>query len=102
METYPHELFTGCETTEERSARIGRLETLDELGYFGEETNIKLARKERTGSFIAQVRKKFSGVYQNTNGCSAGDIECAAMVRGVFDQVFDVEASQNSKYLEDR
>lgn len=105
MEIIPKELFEGIDDDPEgieRTARLGRYMILQEMGFFGDETNIRLARKERAGSFIAQVRRHVSNTYGDTFGCSPGDIENAALYLDVFDDVFDVGASQTSKFVQDR
>lgn len=101
-EIYPHELFVGCETREERAARIGRFVVLEEMGFFGEKTNIDLARHEAEGSWIGAVRRRFSNTYGDVAGCHPADIEVAAEMHGVFDDIFNVEANAGGKHLPDK
>lgn len=91
MEKLTEELFTGNESLEERLAVVGRFAVLCELGYFGDKTNVSLARGNYKGRFNAGVRKRFSGIYGNTEGCSRGDIEVAAELLGVYDDIYNFE-----------
>lgn len=91
----PVELFTDEPALEERAARIGRFLILEEMGYFGRETNIDLSFANGKGSWTAQVRKRFSGVYGNVRGCERADMEVAGELLGVFDMVYDYEALPN-------
>lgn len=88
----PVELFADNPDFIERAARIGRYLILEEMGYFGETTNIDLALARGKGSWTAQVRKRFSGIYGNTRGCEKADMEVAGELLGVFDMVYDDEA----------
>jgi len=103
-ETYPLRLFENLQMEDRtaRDARIGRFLILQEMGFFGEDTNVELSISEGEGSWIARVRKRFSGTYGDVSGCHPADIEVAAEMLGVFDQVFDAEASQTSKHISDR
>lgn len=93
MENFPRELFEGC-PAEDRAARVGRWAILGEMGFFGDKTNLKLARGEYQGSFIGAIRKRFNGVYGDVRGCEPADIEVAAEMLGVFDDVFDPEVQR--------
>lgn len=93
MSELPHELFEGVkDDSPERLARIGRFLVLEECGYFGQESNIDLAKAKGLGTWTAQVRKRFSGTYGNVRGCDAADLEIAAEMLGVFDDIYDVES----------
>ncbi len=95
---FPEALLEGSENIAETAARIARWVTLEELGFFGVKTMLRLARGEYDGRFSTGVRKAFSGVYQNTEGCSRGDIELASELRGIQDDtdylsaIYDYEA----------
>lgn len=93
-QTIPPELFEGLtdEDEFERRARIGRYVVLQELGFFKEPTNLVLSRAEGEGTWVAQVRRRFSGRYGDVAGCHPADIEVAAEYTGYFDDIFDVEA----------
>lgn len=91
MSEVPPQLLEDDIDPAEMLARIGRFAVLKEMGFFGEETNIDLAKKQGKGSWTAQVRKRFSGTYGDTKGCHPADIESAAEMLGVFDQIYDVE-----------
>lgn len=93
-------LLEGC-TPEERAARIGRLAILEEMGFFGDRTNIALAKNEGPGTWTARVRRRFSGIYGNTEGCEAADLEVAAEMLGVFDDVYDIEAIASKQEIQD-
>jgi len=97
---YPPELFEGTSnlSEQERSAIIGRYAILHEMGFFGDDTNIALSVQSGPGRFAARVRKRFSGTYGNVEGCSAGDIEVAGELLGVFDEVFDFELETPTDY----
>ena len=99
MET-PPELLEDNPSEAERAARLGRFAILEELGFFGEKTNIRLSMSG-DGTFIGRTRRHFSNTFQNLRGCDAADIEVAAEMLGVFDSVFNVEASNSSKHLKD-
>jgi hypothetical protein len=104
-EVYPSSLFEGLEMEDEigRNARIGRFVVLQEMGFFGEETNIDLSKAQGKGSWMHQVRKRFSGTYGDVKGCHPADIEVAAEMRGVFDDIFDAEIyNPNSRYIQDK
>lgn len=103
-EVYPSGLFENLQMEDEtgRNARIGRFLILREMGFFGEETNIDLAKALGKGSWMHQVRKRFSGTYGDVAGCHPADIEVAASMLGVFDQVFDAEIKPKSKLIQDR
>lgn len=90
MSEYPPELI---DTKDERikAGRIGRWLVLQEMGFFGDKTNLVLARGEYTGTFTAAVRKRFSGLYGNVGGCDAADLEVAAEMLGVFEDVYNLE-----------
>ncbi len=88
---FPIELFEGDPPLDEKAARMGRFMVLQELGFMGERTNLDLAKGNYKGRFNAGVRKRFAGIYGNTNGCSAGDIECAAELLEVFESIYDYE-----------
>ena len=90
----PQEIFDGLseEDVEERAARLGRFLILNEMGFFGEKTNIKLAKANGNGSWVAQVRKRFSGLYGDVAGCHPADLEVAAEMLGVFEDVYNIEA----------
>lgn len=94
QKTLPQELFEdlGDEDEFERRARIGRFLVLSEMGFFGLATNINLSLAGGDGSWVAQVRKRFSGRYSDVAGCHPADIEVAAEMLGVFDDIYDVEA----------
>lgn len=96
-EVPPAELFEGltADDTAERAARIGRFLILEEMGYFGEQTNLTLALAQGDGSWVGQVRRRFSNTYGDVAGCHPADIEVAAEMLGVFDDVYDVEALNN-------
>lgn len=81
---------------------LGRYAILNEMGFFGLETNVSLARHSGPGTWMAAVRKRFSGTYGDVGGCHPADIEIAAEYLGVFDEVFDAEASQASRHIQDR
>lgn len=87
----PDKLFEGAEGERDRAARMGRFLLLNELGYFGEKTNMVLARGEYKGSFVAAVRKRFSGLYGDVAGCHPADIEVAATMLGVEDLIFETQ-----------
>jgi hypothetical protein len=91
----PPELLEGT-VDPERAARIGRWLVLQEMGFFGDQTNLKIAEGRYKGSFIAAVRKRFSGLYGNTDGCAAADIEVAMEMLGVFDDIYDYELGDKS------
>ena len=93
---FPAELLEGASELAERAARIGRFLVLEELGFFGTEANLKIARGNYQGKFNGGVRKRFSGIYGNTDGCAAGDIECAAEMLGVFDSIYDYEVEHGA------
>lgn len=95
MET-PKELFEGCTDDAERAARLGRFAVLDELGFFGEETSLKIALGNYKGTFTAAVRRRFSNLYGSTDGCSPGDIEVAAEMLGVLDDIYDYDLRSKS------
>ena len=99
---YPLELFVDCNDDAERAARIGRFLILEELGYFGKKTNVQIAQHVKAGTFIGRVVAQFSNTYGDMGGCEPADIEVAAEMLGVFDDVFDVEASVGSKHLPDK
>lgn len=84
-------LTEGVEDLPTRAARVGRFLILDEMGFFGEETNFKLSLHEGPGTWQAAVRKRFSGVYGDVAGCHPADIEVAAEMLGVFDDVYDYD-----------
>lgn len=89
---YPVQLQEGIQSDDELAARIGRFATLEELGFFGIKTSISLAigpYPPRT--FVGAVRKRFSGLYGNTVGCSPGDIEVAMELTGTMDDILDYE-----------
>jgi hypothetical protein len=88
-------------TETDKRARLGRLAILEEMGFFGDDTNFKLAAGEYSGSFIGAVRKRFNGIYGDVRGCEPADMEIAGEMLGVFDDVFDVEATQRSRHLPD-
>lgn len=88
----PSALFDGSSDPAETAARIARWVTLEELGFFGVKTMLELARGEYKGRFNAGVRKRFAGTYGNTNGCTAGDIELAAELRGIQDDTDYISA----------
>lgn len=88
---FPKELLEGASTLAERGARIGRWLTLKELGFFGDETNLDLAKGNYKGKFNAGIRKRFSGLYGNVEGCANGDIEVAAELTDSFDAIYDFE-----------
>jgi hypothetical protein len=94
MEQLPHQLFEdlSVEAVQERAARVGRFMVLEEMGFFGEKTNIDLAKAQGSGSWVAQVRKRFSGIYGDVAGCHPADLEIAAEMLGVFDEVYNIEA----------
>lgn len=89
----PQELFEGLRDDDgvERAARIGRWLVLQEMGFLGEESNLNLALGKYKGTFIAAVRRKFSNVYGNTDGCSPGDIEVAMELLEVMDDIYDAD-----------
>jgi hypothetical protein len=91
----PHELFAGCETEEERAARLGRFLVLQECGFFGKDTNLNLALAQGKGSWTAQVRRRFSGIYGDVRGCDPADLEIAAEMLGVFPDIYNIEALQD-------
>lgn len=91
----PDELFQGAPSFEETAARAGRWAVLNELGFFGDKTNLRLARGHYPGSFMAATRRTFSNTYGNTDGCHPADIEVAMELLGVLDDVLDVEAVKN-------
>lgn len=91
METLPAKLFEGAEGEKERAARMGRFLILEECGYFGTPTNVALAMGDYKGSFAAAVRRRFSNIYGNSDGCSAADLEVAAELLGVFEAVYETE-----------
>lgn len=95
MEEIPDDIFEGLNPSEtiERAARVGRFLILEEMGFFGQKTNIDLAKAAGSGSWVAQVRKRFSGIYGDVAGCHPADLEVAAEMLGVFDEVYDYEAS---------
>ena len=101
-DTYPHELFTGCSDGNERAARLGRFMILEEMGFFGDKTNTELALHNAAGSWIGEVRRRFSNTYGDVAGCHPADIEVAAEMLGVFDAVFDPESNDSSRHLSDR
>lgn len=92
----PDELFEGLTTddVDERAARVGRFLILDEMGFFGDKTNLRLALAEDDGSWVAQVRRCFSNTYGDVAGCHPADLEVAAEMLGVFDEVYDIEAER--------
>ena len=96
-ERLPKELFEGLDDDDitERVARIGRFLILEEMGYFGEQSNIILALADDEGSWVAQVRRRFSNTYGDVAGCHLADLEVAAEMLGVFDDVYNVEALKN-------
>lgn len=85
----PNSLFKDADGEREQAARLGRFVLLEELGYFGEATNVALARGEYEGSFVAAVRRRFSNIYGDTRGCDPADIEIAAEMLDVFDLVYE-------------
>lgn len=87
----PHELVENCDDERTRNARIGRFLILQEMGFFGEETNFSLSLHDKPGTWVASVRKRFSGIYGDVAGCHPADLEVAAEMLGVFDDVYDVE-----------
>ncbi len=93
-QTLPPELFEDLtdEDEFERRARIGRFLVLSEMGFFGINTNIDLSLAQGNGSWVAQVRKRFSGRYGDVAGCHPADLEVAAEMLGVFDDIYDMEA----------
>lgn len=102
MEKYPPQLVEGVTDETERAARIGRWLVLQELGFFGIKSNLTLAKGEYNGSFNAAIRRRFHGLFDSFDGCHTGDIEIAAEMLGVFDDIYNVEASKNTKYLQDK
>lgn len=102
MEQIPHELFLGVEDGVERAARLGRWAILQEMGFFGDKSNLELAKHMGKGSWIGAIRKKFNGTYGDVRGCEPADIEIAAEYLGVFDDVFDVKARHGNRHLPDR
>ena len=92
----PPKLLEDCSDEAERAALLGRFAVLDELGYFGEETSLKIALGNYKGTFTAAVRRRFSNVYGNVEGCSAADIEVAAELLGVLDDVYDYDLKERS------
>lgn len=94
---YPSQLMEDVTSDDELAARIARYTVLEELGYFGVKTSIKLAigpYPPRT--FVGAVRKSFSGLYGNTDGCSAGDIEVAMELTGSMDDILDFELRETA------
>lgn len=88
---YPLPLMEGAASDDELAARIGRYEVLQELGFFGIKTSLKIARGEYEGRFNAVVRRKFSNIYGDVGGCDVGDIEVAAEMLDVFSDIYDYE-----------
>lgn len=97
-QTVPVELFEGLTDEDEfvRRARIGRFLVLKEMGFFGLATNLNLSMAEGNGSWVAQVRKRFSGRYGDVAGCHPADIEIAAEMLGVFDDIYDMELADGT------
>ena len=89
----PAELFEGLTNADEfeRRARIARYMVLQELGFFHDPTNVVLAFTPAEGTWVAKVRKRFAGRYGDVAGCHPADIEVAAEMLGVFDEIYDME-----------
>lgn len=90
-EAYPQRLME-IPDPDQRALSVARFLVLEEMGFFGEETNVSLSFDPANGSWLAAVRKRFSGVYGDVAGCHPADIEVAAEMLGVFDTIFDYEA----------
>lgn len=87
----PNDLVEDARDGNERALRVARFLVLEEMGYFGQETNVSLSFTPAKGTWIAAVRKRFSGTYGDVAGCHPADIEVAADMLGVFDTIFDGE-----------
>lgn len=83
------DLTEGC-APPEKAARLGRVAILEEMGFFGDKTNYALAVGPHPGSFTAAIRKRFSGLYGDVAGCHPADIEIAAVMLGVDEDVYDL------------
>lgn len=88
---WPSELLEGVKDPREQAAKIGRWLVLQEMGFFGDKTNLALAKGGYDGRFNAGVRRRFSNTYGDVAGCHPADIEVAAEMLGVFDDVYDYE-----------
>lgn len=55
---------------------------------------IKIARGEISGGFTYNLRKLWSGRYDNYNGLAEGDVELVADELGVYEIVFPFDADQ--------
>lgn len=98
----PPELLANVpEVKLQRAAVVGRYLILKEMGFFSPPTNVELAQGDYEGSFIGAVRRKFSNNFGDVAGCHPADIEIAAEMLGVFDDVFDVEFERSTKWLQD-
>lgn len=85
------ELLKDC-PVRDRELWLGRFAVLNELGFFGDETNIKLAKeKHPPGTFIGSIRQRFSNTYGNLDGCSKGEIEVAMELTETMDIIYDAE-----------
>lgn len=95
--SYPASLQEGIKSDDELAARIGRFATLQELGFFGVKTNVELAKGSYPPrTFIGAVRKRFSGMYGDVEGCSAGDIEVAMELTGSMEDILDYELREKA------
>jgi len=92
-EQYPKELFEGLTNKDEfeRRARCARFLVLTEMGFFKEPANIVMSKTPEEGTWTAAVRRRFSGRYGDVSGCHPADIEVAAEMLGVFDEIYDME-----------
>ena len=87
----PEQLFADVTDPDERALVIARFMVLREMGFFGEPTNVKLSFTPNKGTWLAAVRKHFSGLYGDVAGCHPADIEVAAEMLGVFEPIFNAE-----------
>lgn len=97
VEKIPDGLVEGVSDPDERAVRIGRFLILEEMGFFGEKSNVTLAQGDYDGTFVAAVRRRFSNTYGDVAGCHPADIEVAAEMLGVFDVVFNAEVKNGTQ-----
>jgi hypothetical protein len=70
---------------------LGRYLVLKELGLgFTPERDLKIARNEMKGyAFWGAIHKTWSGLYGDGRGIDLADVETAAMMLDVYEEVFD-------------
>lgn len=88
-EIYPSELFEGLQLNQ-IAGTLGRWLLLKELSLgFTEKKNLQIARDEMPGyAFWGALHKTWAGIHGNGNGLHLADVEIAADMLGVYDDVF--------------